>query len=120
MVRPRKVHLSLSSYAKGRPGAVVRAVSLSHQVAGSKQSLRRFCGGKACLGFSLIQTPLMWVCPLSSYAMYLFLQDSQNKRETSKLHKTFLYHHSYINHLDAKCLLSAGINEKFLAVLLLQ
>jgi len=45
---------------KGRPGAVVRTVSLSHQVAGSKQPLRRFCGGKVCLGFSLPQTPLMW------------------------------------------------------------
>ena len=30
---------------------------------GSKQSLRRFCGGKACLGFSLPQTPLMWEPP---------------------------------------------------------
>ena len=39
--------------------SVVRAVSLSHQVTGSKQPLRRFCGGKACLGFSLPQTPLM-------------------------------------------------------------
>ena len=29
---------------KGRSGAVVRAVSLSHQVAGSKQPLRRFAG----------------------------------------------------------------------------
>jgi len=48
---------------KGRPGAVVRAVSLSHQVVGSKQPLRRFCGGKACLGFSLPQTPLMWEPP---------------------------------------------------------
>jgi len=45
---------------KGRPVAVVRAVSLSHQVVGSKQPLRRFCGGKACLGLSLPQTPLMW------------------------------------------------------------
>jgi len=44
---------------KGRPGAVVRAVSLSHQVTGSKQPLRRFCGGETCLGFSLPQTPLM-------------------------------------------------------------
>jgi len=44
---------------KGRPGAVVRAVSLSHHM-GSKQPLRRFCGGKACLGFSLPHTPLMW------------------------------------------------------------
>jgi len=48
---------------KGRPGAVVRAVSLSHQVVGSKQPLRRFCGGKACLGLSLPQTPLMWEPP---------------------------------------------------------
>ena len=48
---------------KGRPGAVVRAVSLSHQVADSKQPLRRFCWGKACLGFFLLQTPLMWEPP---------------------------------------------------------
>jgi hypothetical protein len=48
---------------KGRPGAVVRAVSLSHQVMGSKQPLRRFCGGKACLGFFLPQTPLVWEPP---------------------------------------------------------
>ena len=48
---------------KGRPGAVVRAVSLSHQVVGSKQPLRRFCEGKACLGLSLPQTPLMWEPP---------------------------------------------------------
>jgi hypothetical protein len=48
---------------KGRPGAVVRAVSLSHQVVGSKQHLRRFCGGKACLGLSLPQTPLTWEPP---------------------------------------------------------
>ena len=45
---------------KGRPGAVVRAVSLSHEIVGSKQSLRRFYGGNACLGLSLPQTPLMW------------------------------------------------------------
>ena len=51
------------TWMKGRPGAVVRAVSLSHQVVGSKQPPRRFCGGKACLGFSLPQTP-RWVCPL--------------------------------------------------------
>ena len=31
---------------KGSPGAVVRAVSLSHQVVGSKQPLRRFAGGR--------------------------------------------------------------------------
>jgi len=51
------------NYPISWPGAVVRAVSLSHQVAGSKQPLRRFCGGKACLGFSLPQTPLMWEPP---------------------------------------------------------
>ena len=39
---------------------MVRAVSLSHQVMGSKQPLHRFCGGKACLGISLPQSPLMW------------------------------------------------------------
>ena len=43
--------------------AVVRAVILSHQVVGSKQPLRRFCGGKTCLGLSLSQTPLMWEPP---------------------------------------------------------
>jgi len=48
---------------KGRPGAVVRAVSLSHQVTSLKQPLRRFYGRKACLGFSLPQTPLMWEPP---------------------------------------------------------
>ena len=49
-----------SNREKGRPSAVMRAVSLSHQVVGLKQPLRRFCGGKACLGFFLPQTPLMW------------------------------------------------------------
>ena len=44
---------------QGRLGAVVRAVSLSHQVVGSKQPLRKFCGGKTCLSLSLPQTPLM-------------------------------------------------------------
>ncbi|XP_066314058.1 isoflavone reductase homolog IRL-like isoform X1 [Miscanthus floridulus] len=43
---------------KGRPGAVVRAVSLSHQVMGSKQPLRRFAG-EGFLRFSLPQTPLI-------------------------------------------------------------
>ena len=33
-------------YQKGRPGAMVRAVSPSHQVVGSKQPLRRFAGGR--------------------------------------------------------------------------
>ena len=56
----------LALYEKGRPGAVVRAVSLSHQVVGSKQHLCRFAGGKACLGFSLHQTPLMWEPPALS------------------------------------------------------
>ena len=54
---------------------MVRAVSLSHQVAGSKQPLRRFCGGKACLGFSLPQTPLMWEPPalgLPPFSAYSF------------------------------------------------
>ena len=36
---------------KGRPGAVVRAILLSHQVEGSKQPLHRFCGEKTCFGF---------------------------------------------------------------------
>ena len=48
---------------KGKPAAVVRAVSLSHQVTGLKHPLRRFCGGEACLVFSLPQTPLMWEPP---------------------------------------------------------
>ena len=56
---------------KGRPGAVVRAVSLSHQVVGSKQPLRGFCGGKACLGFSLPQTPLMWEPPALGLPFFL-------------------------------------------------
>ena len=63
------------SNSKGRPGAVVRAVSLSHQVVGSKQPLRRFCGGKACLGFFLPQTPLMWEPPaLGLPPLYLCFQ----------------------------------------------
>ena len=37
--------------------------ALSHQVVGSKQPLRIFCGGRACLGLSLPQTPLMWEPP---------------------------------------------------------
>jgi hypothetical protein len=39
---------------------VVRVVSLSHQVTGSKQT-HHIYGGKACIGLSLPQTvPLMW------------------------------------------------------------
>ena len=38
--------LLLWKLSKGRPGAVVRAVSLSHQIVGSKQPLRRFAGGR--------------------------------------------------------------------------
>ena len=48
-----EIEIDLGQLEKGRPGVVVRAVSLSHQVMGSKQPLRRFCGGKACLGLSL-------------------------------------------------------------------
>ena len=59
---------------KGRPVAVVRVVSLSHQVIGSKQPLRRFCGGKACLGLSLPHTPLMWEPPALSLPFYAFSQ----------------------------------------------
>jgi len=33
---------------KGGPGAMVRAVTLSHQVVVLKQPLRRFCKEKAC------------------------------------------------------------------------
>jgi hypothetical protein len=42
----------------GRPGAVVRAVSLSHQVMDSKQPFH-ICEWKACLDLSLPQTPLI-------------------------------------------------------------
>ena len=38
-------------FIKGRPGAVVRAISLSQLVAGLKQPLRIFCGGKALSRF---------------------------------------------------------------------
>jgi hypothetical protein len=48
---------------KDKSGAVVRVVSVCHQVTGSKQSLR-ICGTKACLGLSLLKTTLMWE-PLS-------------------------------------------------------
>ena len=57
------MHIYISfihDFLKGKPGAVVRAVSLSYQVTGSKQPLRRFCEGKACLGFFLSQTSLTW------------------------------------------------------------
>jgi hypothetical protein len=37
----------------------IGAASLSHQVVDSKGPLC-ICGGKACLGLSLLQTPLMW------------------------------------------------------------
>ena len=67
---------------KGRPGAVVRAVSLSHQVAGSKQPLRRFCGGKACLGFSLPQTPLMWEPPALGLPPFLV---GQGRTQTTQV-----------------------------------
>ena len=43
------VYIKLSIVAtiqKGRPGVVVRAVSLSHQVVCSKQPLRRFARGR--------------------------------------------------------------------------
>ena len=60
--RQRKNIIKLFN-VKGRPDVVVRAVSLSHQVAGSKQPLRRFSMGKACLGFSFPPTPLMWEPP---------------------------------------------------------
>jgi hypothetical protein len=50
--------LYLSRNVKGRHGAAVRGVSLSHQVTDLKQPLR-ICGGKACIGLSLPQTPLM-------------------------------------------------------------
>jgi hypothetical protein len=44
---------------------MVRTASLSHQVTGSKQPFY-ICGGKACLGLSLFQTPLMWEPPTLS------------------------------------------------------
>ncbi|XP_066308608.1 uncharacterized protein [Miscanthus floridulus] len=57
------LHKCVSFITSDLPVPLVRAVSLSHQVTGSKQPLSRFCGGKACLGFSLPQTPLMWEPP---------------------------------------------------------
>ena len=54
---------------KGRPGAVVRAVSLSHQVVGLKQPLRRFAGGRLASVFPFPRSHSCgslrhWVCPL--------------------------------------------------------
>ena len=64
-------------------GAVVRAVSLSHLVEGSKQPLRRFCGEKACLGFSLPQTPLMWKPPaLGLPTLFIYSGTRKIIRET--------------------------------------
>ena len=40
---------------------------------GSKQPLRRFCGGKACLGLSLPQTPLMWEPPALGLPFFLYI-----------------------------------------------
>jgi len=53
---------------KGRPGAVVRAVSLSHQVVGLKQPLRRFVGGRLASVFPFPRPHSCgslrhWVCP---------------------------------------------------------
>ena len=64
----------LNSYLLSRSGAVVRAVSLSHQVVGSKQPLRRCCGGKACLGLSLPQTPLMWEPPALGLPFFFYIR----------------------------------------------
>jgi len=63
------LHLCWSG-KKGRPGAVVRAVSLSHQVVGSKQPLRRFCGGKAVSVYPFPRPHSCgslrhWICPFS-------------------------------------------------------
>ena len=46
---------------KGRPGAVMRAISLSHQVVDSKQPLRRFLREKGLSRFIPSQDPThMW------------------------------------------------------------
>ena len=66
---------------QGRLGAVVRAVSLSHQVVGSKQPLRRFCWGKACLGLSLPQTPLMWEPPALGLPFFSYVNQTHEKIE---------------------------------------
>ena len=68
---------------KGRPGAVVRAVSQSHQVVGSKQPLRRFAGGRLASVFPFPRPHSCgslrhWVCPFflsmfNSYAIKLWL-----------------------------------------------
>lgn len=44
---------------ESRPGAAVRAISLGHQVTGSKQPLR-ICGRNTYHDLSLNQIPLMW------------------------------------------------------------
>ena len=54
---------------KGRPGVVVRAVSLSHQVVGSKQPLYRFASGRLASVFPFLRPHSCgslrhWVCPL--------------------------------------------------------
>jgi hypothetical protein len=57
---------------KDWPGAVVRAVSLSQQVMGLKQPLRRFCGGEGLPRFFPSPDPTHvedfwhWVCPFFS------------------------------------------------------
>ena len=66
-----QVHISITDLGLDYSA---RAVSLSHQVAGSKQPLRRFCGGKACLSFSLPQTPLMWEPPALGLPLYWWYQ----------------------------------------------
>jgi hypothetical protein len=53
------IQSSLFVFAEGRPGAMVRAVLLSHQVMGLKQHFH-ICGRKACFGLSLPQASLMW------------------------------------------------------------
>ena len=60
--------LLLWKLSKGRPGAVVRAVSLSHQIVGSKQPLRRFAGGRLASFFPFPKPHSCgslwhWVCP---------------------------------------------------------
>jgi len=61
----------------------VRAVSLSHQVAGSKQPLRRFYGEKLASVFPFPRPHLCgslrhWVCP----------RENTNKEKPSVFHKT--------------------------------
>ena len=73
---------------------MVRGVSLNHQVVGSKQPLRRFCGKKACLGLSLPQTPLMWEPPaLDLHFLSILIYSQQIK---AKISTFFFIMHWYV------------------------